>query len=229
MEKIPDYFWFHYETTKNLDINFLFVTDQKINLESQNYRVIKTTREFIEKKLSIVFNSDFKIKNNKKVSDLKSSVGYLFEKEIQGYDYFGFYDIDTLFGDIRKYINQYLGDYEFISIGDEVIHNRLSGPFTIIKNTDELQKFFICKEFLECHENPEVQCFEENIFNKKVVKKYSVKLIDSSNFNLKNGGVLEYDALWSGGKIMVNSEEKMLYHFYQKKRNFINQSWFNYF
>lgn len=100
--KIPDYFWFHYETTKNLDIDFLFVTDQEINLESQNYKVIKTTKEFIEKKLSLIFNDNFEIKNNKKVSDLKSSVGYLFEKEIIEYDYFGFYDIDTLFGNIPK-------------------------------------------------------------------------------------------------------------------------------
>lgn len=215
--KIPDYFWFHYETTKNLDINFLFVTDQEINLESQNYKVIKTTREFIENKLSLIFNNNFEIKNNKKVCDLKSSLGFLFEKEIIDYDYFGFYDIDTLFGDIQKYTNQYLGNYDFISIGDEVIHNRLSGPFTIIKNTDELRKLFICEEFLECHKNPEVQCFEEHILNKKIVGKYSIKLIDSTNFSLTNGGILEYNALWSGGKIIVNFEEKMLYHFYRKK------------
>lgn len=221
--KIPDYFWFHYETTKNLDIDFLFVTDQEINLESQNYKVIKTTKEYIEKKLSLIFNDNFEIKNNKKVSDLKSSVGYLFEKEIIEYDYFGFYDIDTLFGNIQKYTNQYLGNYDFISIGDEVIHNRLSGPFTIIKNKDELRKLFICEEFLECHKNPEVQCFEEYILNKKVVGRYSIKLIDSTNFNLTDGGILEYNALWSGGKIIVNSEEKMLYHFYRKKETLLTK------
>jgi hypothetical protein len=33
--KIPDYFWHHYETTKNIyGLDFILFTDQKIELES---------------------------------------------------------------------------------------------------------------------------------------------------------------------------------------------------
>jgi hypothetical protein len=47
--KIPDYFWYHYETTKNLNIDFLFVTDQDIDLNSKNYKVIKVGIETLKK------------------------------------------------------------------------------------------------------------------------------------------------------------------------------------
>ncbi len=51
--KIPDYFWFHYETTKNINgFDFILFTDQDIELETSNYKVIKTTKNDIQIKLS---------------------------------------------------------------------------------------------------------------------------------------------------------------------------------
>jgi hypothetical protein len=99
--EIPDYFWYHYETTKNLiGFNFILFTDQKIKLNSKNYTVINTTKEEIELKISGKLNREIKIKNNKKTCDLKASFGDLFEEYVNGYEYFGCYDIDTLFGDV---------------------------------------------------------------------------------------------------------------------------------
>ena len=77
---IPDYFWYHYETTKNLNMNFLFVTDQEVVLDSQNYKVLKTTKEEIETKLSNILGVNFKIKNYKKSCDLKASFGDLYQE-----------------------------------------------------------------------------------------------------------------------------------------------------
>jgi len=77
--KIPDYFWHHYETTKNIyGLDFILFTDQKIELESKNYKVVSITKEDIEKKLSNKLNSEIKISNNKKTCDLKASFGDLF-------------------------------------------------------------------------------------------------------------------------------------------------------
>ncbi len=216
MGPIPDYFWFHYETTKNLNIDFLFVTDQDIKLDSKNYKVIKTSKEEIESKLSNILRVDFKIKNNKKSCDLKASFGHIFEEHTRDYDYFGCYDIDTLFGDTEKYLTEHLGNYDFISIGDEKIHNRLSGPFLIIRNTKELRELYIGENFIRCFDNENVECFEEHVISDIAKSKYSVKLIDSSNCNIDNDGKNEYNCIWSGGKVFVNNEEKFIYHFYRK-------------
>jgi hypothetical protein len=213
---IPDYFWFHYETTKNLNIDFLFVTDQDLDLDSLNYRIIKKSKDEIEQRLSQIFNTDFRIKNNKKTCDLKASFGHLYEEYTEGYDYIGVYDIDTLFGDAEKYLSILLGNYDFISIGDENIHNRLSGPFLIFKNLKNFRELYINEDFVKCFESEEVQCYEESVIDRIVKEKYSFYLIDSSNSNTQNGGKNEYSSFWSGEKVFVKGEEKLLYHFYRK-------------
>lgn len=221
--EIPDYFWYHYETTKNLNIDFLFVTDQDIILDSKNYKIIQITKEDIESKLSDILSVEFKIKNNKKTCDLKASLGHLFESYTSGYDYFGCYDIDTLFGDTHKYLTPHLGEYDFISIGDNTIHNRLSGPFLIVKNNDELRKLYINEHFIKCFENEEVECYEESVLSNLVRDKYKINLIDDVNLNYIDGYKNEYDSYWSGGKVFVKNEEKFLYHFYRKNKTKLNK------
>lgn len=215
--EIPDYFWFHYETTKNQkDIDFILFTDQELKLDATNYKVYSTSKNKIEKKISDSLGTKITIKNNKKTCELKASYGDIFSEYITDYDYFGCYDIDTLFGDIRKYIEPYLGVFDFISIGDEVFHNRLSGPFLIMKNTNEIKKLYKGNEFIKCFDNEEVNCFEEHVLDKLAKEKYSVKIISETNVETNNGGKLTFDAKWLANKVYVGGIEKMIYHFYRK-------------
>ena len=222
--EIPDYFWYHYETTKNIyGLDFIIFTDQNIELSSKNYRVVNITKEEIEKKLSSKLNSEIIIKNNKKTCDLKASFGDLFESYIDGYDYFGCYDIDTLFGDVYSNLFQYLNEYDFITIGEETYHNRLSGPFLIIKNTKELRELYKNGDYVGCMLNNDVQCYEEHTLSDLAKEKYKIKIINSTNCESNNGGKNTYDVCWSGGKLKVNDEEKMMYHFYRKGHTVFNR------
>jgi hypothetical protein len=222
--EIPDYFWYHYETTKNIyGLDFIIFTDQNIELSSKNYRVVNITKEEIEKKLSSKLNSEIIIKNNKKTCDLKASFGDLFESYIDGYDYFGCYDIDTLFGDVYSNLFQYLNEYDFITIGEETYHHRLSGPFLIIKNTKELRELYKNGDYVGCMLNNDVQCYEEHTLSDLAKEKYKIKIINSTNCESNNGGKNTYDVCWSGGKLKVNDEEKMMYHFYRKGHTVFNR------
>ena len=222
--EIPDYFWYHYETTKNIyGLDFIIFTDQNIELSSKNYRVVNITKEEIEKKLSSKLNSEIIIKNNKKTCDLKASFGDLFESYIDGYDYFGCYDIDTLFGDVYSNLFQYLDEYDFITIGEETYHNRLSGPFLIIKNTKELRELYKNGDYVGCMLNNDVQCYEEHTLSDLAKEKYKIKIINSTNCESNNGGKNTYDVCWSGGKLKVNDKEKMMYHFYRKGHTVFNR------
>jgi len=215
--RIPDYFWFHYETTKNIKgIDFLLFTDQDIKIDSENYKVINTNLTEIKNSLSDIMGCQISIKNNKKTCDLKASFGCLFYEYIKDYDYFGCYDIDTLFGDVHNYIKNYLGEYDFITMGDSIYHNRLSGPFLLMKNTEEIRNLFKCDEYIKCFDNKDVECFEENILTNKVQDKFKIKIIYSTNVETFNGGKNTYSCFWSGGKVYVNNDEKMIYHFYRK-------------
>jgi hypothetical protein len=213
--KIPDYFWYHYETTKNINnVDFLFVTDQDIKLDATNYRVIKTNIDTIINKVSDLLGTKIQLKNNKKTCDLKVSLGDIFSEYIMDYEYFGCYDIDTLFGDVGKYVYPLLGKYDIISVGHETYHNRLSGPFLIMKNTQELRTFYKTNEFIKCFDSDDVECYEENVMNKLVKDKFTVKLIYSMNTSQLGKNI--YDCTWIGNKNYINGEEIFLYHFYRK-------------
>lgn len=219
--KIPDYFWFHYETTKNLKgFDFLFYTDQKdLKIDSANYKVKYIDKEIIQTKINDVLGQEIQIKNNKKISDLKSSYGDIFKEDLDGYDFFGFYDIDTLFGDINSWISDYLDEYEIISFGDSVFHNRISGPFIIMKNSQKMRELYkLNKEnFIDCFKNEDVNAWDEHAFFEIVKNNTKYKIIyDSINCETYNGGKNTYNATWSGGKIFINGKEKLLYHFYRK-------------
>jgi hypothetical protein len=215
--KIPDYFWFHYETTKNIEgYDFLFFTDQDLVVDSQNYKVIKTTMEEIESLISKTLNTKIKIKSNKKTCDLKSSFGDIFQSFITEYDYYGAYDLDTLFGDVSNYVKDFLGEYDVITIADEVYHNRLAGPFLLFKNSEELRNEYKGAEYIKCFESENVECFEEYHLSNKLKNRYKIKYIYSINCETNNGGKTTYDAVWSGGKVYTDGIEKMIYHFHRK-------------
>jgi len=222
--EIPDYFWYHYETTKNiLGFDFILFTDQNIKLNSKNYKVVNITKEDIELKLLEKLNHEIKIPNNKKVCDLKASLGDLFKEYLLDYEYFGCYDIDTLFGEVYNGIKNYLGHYDFITIGNETFHDRLSGPFLIIKNTEELRTLYKSGDYVGCMLNENVECYEELTLSDLAKEKYKIKIVDSMNCETHTGGKNSYDVCWSGGKILVNDEEKILYHFYRKNKTILQK------
>jgi hypothetical protein len=218
--KIPDYFWYHYDTTKNINgIDFLFVTDQDIELNAKNYKVVKTTKEDVELLLLNKLNSPIILKNNKKVCDLKPCYGELFESYLDGYDYYGHYDIDTLFGNVNSWIKPYLEKYDVISIADELNHNRISAPFTIVKNTFNNRRLYRknYEDFVNSFEYEHILGFDENQLNHIFHDFLNVKLLyNSMNCESNNGSKNTYDVRWSGGNVYVNEEEKMIYHFYRK-------------
>lgn len=221
---IPDYFWYHYETTKNIGIDFLFVTDQvNFEVEAKNYEVIYKSKKDIENLLTFKTGEDIVLVNNKKTCDVKVSLGDLFDEYLIGYDFFGCYDIDTLFGDITKFLKE-IESSDIITIADREFHNRLAGPFLIFKNTEYFRKLYNNKDFYRVFENNDVVCYEEHDFSDRVIDSHNVKfLYDVINCETNNGGKNTYDVRWSGGKMFVNGEEKMIYHFYRKNHTIFDK------
>jgi len=218
---LPEYFQYHFKTIKDLNyIDFLFFTDQKVDFKSDNFKVHHIDKSKLENLIYQKTNHKIQLSNKLyKICDLKASYGDLFEEKILDYDYFGFYDIDTLFGDIEKFLNPYIDDYDIISFGSEKTHNRISGPLCILKNKPNLKRLYRCDFFYEMMNKDETIFFEETYFYENIIKpNYSHKILDNvCNFVNKDGFHNGYDAIWSNGKIEINGEEKMIFHFYDKK------------
>lgn len=217
--EIPDYFRYHLKTTENLNVDFLFITDQDINIKYGNYSIFKKTKdeiiELINGKLGVNLNNI----ENRNFTNLKPALADLFESYVKEYKYFGFYDIDVLFGDLEKFLLPHIEHYDVISFGNEKFCNRISGPFAIIKNTENNRKLYQLElqSLISRLNNYGVDAFDEIEYNKIVKNNLKCKILfDVCNSDVNNGKT-HYDAEWNGGKVYRNNTEKMLHHFYDKK------------
>ena len=118
----------------NPTIDWLFFTDCDISIQSpKNVKFIKSSLAEIEQ---LANNTDLNVQlpNARKICDLRPAFGLVFKDYIKEYDFWGFCDVDIIWGDIRKFItNDLLDNYDLITsrVGD------VSGHFTIIKNSDK--------------------------------------------------------------------------------------------
>ena len=212
--EFPEYFEYHLKTCENQqNIDFLIFTNQDYSSYSvtNNIKFYKISKKNLESLVSY----SFYLPNNKKTCDLKAAYGDFFKEYLVDYDYVGCYDIDTLMGDLYNWISPYLGEYDFITTGVPEIHNRLSGPFLIWKNKDELNTLYKNFNFIEMMNQPEVYCFEEKEFSEFAIQNYSTKIIYNSQNTTSTGKIL-HSAVWSGGKTYCNETEIMFHHFYHK-------------
>lgn len=220
--KIPEYFQHHVETIGSVScVDFYFFTNDK----EYDFSKIKHTNFHLnyidESEFLFRFNQISPIKINeithpKKIIDFKLSYFEMFSDYIRDYEYVGIYDIDTLFGDINKSILDCIGKYDFISIGDEIYHNRLSGPLMIVRNTKEFHDLMRTDRYYETLLMDDIYGYGEQELATIARENYKTKIFYSMNTETHNGGKNTYTVIWKGGKLNVNGEEKLLYHFIRK-------------
>ena len=79
------------------------------------------------------------IENGYKFCDFKPAYGFLFDDLIQGYDFWGQSDIDVIYGDLRKFLdNAMLNEYDYISVR----HDFPTGCFSLFRNNSLMNTFF---------------------------------------------------------------------------------------
>ena len=126
---------FFYSCAKNDTIDFFFFTDNSnpicdnnnlhfFNMSFQSYC------EIVRKKLKVNFRPD----NPYKLCDLRPFFGFLHEDILIDYDFWGYGDVDLIWGDIREfYTEELLMNYNILSTHAD----RVSGHFALIKNLFE--------------------------------------------------------------------------------------------
>ena len=125
--KLPNYFSYWLKSASfNTTFDFLIFSDDSTQYNyPSNVKFFEIS--FTEMLIMIKKKIDLKIDISPyKLCDLKPCYGDIFEEYIQGYDYWGYCDIDLIFGNLEKaYNDELLINYDKISD---------AGHFTLIKN-----------------------------------------------------------------------------------------------
>lgn len=138
--QFPSYFsLFLKSCSYNPDIDWLIFTDNEISKYSvrspENVYIYKMSFEFLRNKIQKKFNFKISLKVPYKLCDYKPAYGYLFSDYLERYDYWGYCDIDILFGNIKKF----LPDSLIISY-DKIGH---LGHLSLYKNQQDINLLFM--------------------------------------------------------------------------------------
>lgn len=235
--KFPPYFELWLRSCEyNQTIDFFIVTDNKLNKLPENVKIIdigfEDFRELAEKKLCKKFRIDYPYK----LCDFKPIYGHILEDYLSDYDYWGHCDVDLIFGDLRKFFNEYE-----ISKYDRFLH---LGHLSLYRNTPECKQYYkldgsACGNWEEVVTNPRnflfdewsgvygiyhknnIPMFEERIFAdiSMIYKRFRLALEDPNYnqqvFYWENGHI--YRKYWIDEKSF--KEEFIYIHFKKRKFN----------
>lgn len=162
--KWPTWFNAHLLSIKeNPTVDWIFYTDCEIPKEMpSNCTFIKSTISQMETLFSEKIGVPVYIDKSYKLCDLKPSYGHVFEDIINDYDFWGFTDVDIIWGDIRKEMtNEILENFDIISSRKGFI----SGHFNLLRNTEKINKLYRKNDWYKApFSNREMKRFCEGTF-----------------------------------------------------------------
>lgn len=120
----------------NTSIEWLIYTDDKANIKYPSNVHIKYC-SFKEFKNKVDDKMGFHVSLDKpyKLCDIRPAYGYIFEEELQGYDYWGHCDCDLIFGDIQTVLQKLMNEN-----WDKIF---AVGHLSIYKNSIENNRIFM--------------------------------------------------------------------------------------
>ena len=226
----------------NSEVNWLIVTDNPYsNKIPSNIKFVNLSLKNLNQIVNRKLNCDVTL-NPKKLPDYKPMCGFLFSEYLVDYDYWGWCDIDLIFGDIKKYMETYMGTYDCVSFAEEP--NAFPyGACTIIRNNKKMNELFKQSKDLDyVLESIECLQFDEDWTGKiesigHVMKNSKINFLrvttgqDDSRLKLGNprpkrnrvGVKKRWKLLWTEGKLYRGKTELMFFHFFRTKHG-INES-----
>lgn len=130
----PQYKMWRASALYNTDIDFLFLTDCDVE-PAKNIIVHKMAFDDFRQIVQSKFDFPIVLDRPYKICDYRPAFAYILSEYVKGYDFWGWGDLDVVYGDIRHFVtDDVLSRYKMISG---------YGHFTLYKNDDYTNTFFM--------------------------------------------------------------------------------------
>lgn len=153
----------------NPTIDWYFISDcGRLDSFSENIKYKEISfqeyKELVSSRLSIRFNPE----SAYKICDIRPAFGFVHEDLTKDYDFWGFGDLDLVYGDLRYlYTKEYLSKYDLYSNHA----TRVSGHLCLIRNTEKMRNVFRkIPDWESGFSNSEHMAIDERAFSKLFVK-----------------------------------------------------------
>ena len=150
----------------------LFTDDHTEHNYPDNVIVKYCTFSQLKERIQKCFDFEISLPKPFKLCDYKPAYGYIFQKELNGFDYWGHCDTDQFFGDLSNWLTKdYLEKY------DRVFG---SGHMTIYRNCEEINTLFMkedTRQNLAFSDYKQVfQCPENLLFRVDFLSRFFIHL-----------------------------------------------------
>lgn len=249
--KLPNYFSVFLKTCKeNSDFNWLLFTDDQTPYNyPNNFEVVYMKFEELQKRIESKFDFEISLIKPYKLCDYKPAYGYIFEDYLTSYKFWGHCDIDTIMGNLGKYItDDLLNEYDkLFCLGHMILYRNSYENNRIFMNP--IDGRYLYKESFT---NPKITVFDETFggsnnihtifikYKKRVYAKdhsFNFKILPTKFIRTRlNGKTLNFEDeiykdaiyIWDKGNTyrlyiidnVLHKEECMYMHFQQRKMNF---------
>ena len=227
----------------NPTIHWLLITDDHtIYQYPHNVKVIYMEFDEIVDKIAALVDFPISLKTPHKLCEYKPTYGEVFSEYIFQYDFWGYCDMDMLWGNIRHFLTENIFK-EYDKIG-------FLGHSTLYRNTPEVNKRWRCQncseiDYKEAFSSEENFFFDERAMNQiyeangwKIYKKQIFADLTEYHYNFYLTNVPDKEAIknkrqiffWEKGKLsrmyllkkQVDIDEFMYIHFLKRKMQIDN-------
>jgi len=160
----PAYFQLYCDSLKNnplLDVLLFTDIEEEIPGKPRNLIVRKMDLPALKNLITSKTGIRTNFSGTRKLCDFKPTYGHVFEDYLAGYDFWGYGDIDVIYGNLSKFItDEILKLYDIITFREDWI----SGAFTLVRN-NQTGKLLYRKsaDYLPILESPRHYAFDECI------------------------------------------------------------------
>ena len=153
----PQYKAWRQTALMNSDVDFMFFTDQDVE-SIGNIIVHHMQFSDFQKLVQDAFDFTVDIDRPYKLCEYKQAYGHILKNYIQGYDFWGFGDIDVVYGDLRSIITEdVLSKYKLINGW---------GHLSLFHNDEDTNTYFMVKKpgyqyYKDAFTVPDISFFDE--------------------------------------------------------------------
>lgn len=230
---LPWYFKFFAESCRhNPSIDFFLFTD----VRNSEISLPKNLKEFplnlaeFSKITSDKFDLDIHVKNGYKICDFRPSFGMIFEEWVKDYDFWGYGDLDVIYGDIRSFFtDELLETHNVLSVRTEYV----TGFFSLFRNDYHINRLFMeSPDYKRIFVEEKYLGFDEcgllcmNLINGSMLEELESEIKSITHVIKENkvgsiNGYFDFHAIegvpgrmkWSNGRLIYDQKfEALLYH-----------------
>lgn len=191
-----------------------------------NVSIRPLSRTELERRVSNALDAEFHLAADYKLCDLKPAYGDLFSSELAPWEFWGYVDLDVVYGTLADFITP--SDLEACDILTSATRI-LAGHFTILRNTPALRRLYRqCPEHVSAIQAAEHRAFDETEFSTVAGRRAaegSLRIrrvaLNTEDSLVRAAGRRTFLITWSRGQLRDIAVLRPLgyFHFIESKNN----------